>query len=296
MTQLHIKTRNNYADHVLNENHKHFILKPKDLERGLFGEAIARYRKEVKLSLGSLAAKCSVTKTQIWLIEAGERYPNSELYTSIVAELKIPGENALRLNELRMISKRIRKDRDLSDILDLSVVTLMMKKNTARTISLLALLKSALARLELNYPNEELLSVRARNYDKEETVVLKPFLEQKHILSFIDAFGSLCYTKENLLTVIAIFAKKVVITRSEYAHLDAANKRDLPKLLFRLIKQINHDDSIVNRFKLFLTGLYDSYDNYYGIKLETLKCFGADFDEVLNDIEKEEVFRILKEV
>jgi hypothetical protein len=96
--------------------------------------------------------------------------------------------------------------------------------------------------------------------------------------------------------VIAIFAKKVVITRSEYAHLDAANKRDLPILLFRLIKQINHDDSIVKRFKLFLTELYDSYDNYYGIKLETLKCFGADFDEVLNDIEKEEVFRILKEV
>ena len=283
-------------DDVLNERHKAFILRPElidELSKSEFGNNITYYRNTAELSLSSIAISCNTTKGNIWHIENGDRYPNSDLYLCMVNVLQINTDHANLLNDLRINFKRKRKEHDLSDISEFSVDLLRMQKNTARRIALLALLKSALARIELNYPSEDILSLGARAYGKEESVILKPLLEARHILSFIDEFDSMFYSKENLLIVIALFAKKIVLSRSEYAqlHLDETN-RDMSLILDRLIKQLNDDVPAVERFKFLITELYKKYDNY-GLKLESLQFFGVDFNNVLSDIKKDYMWRII---
>ena len=63
--------------------------------------------------------------------------------------LDIPYDKAEKINQLRLYFLMESRNRHLSEVLELSVNLLSMKKNTARGLALLALLKSALARFDL---------------------------------------------------------------------------------------------------------------------------------------------------
>ena len=280
---------NKFIDDTLTkEHHLDFILDPdlvNDFGRSALGEMISSYRKRAGLTLRSLAEneKCSTTKTNIFHIESGSRLPNDSLYKALVEVLDIPYDKAEKINQLRLYFLMESRNRHLSEVLELSVNLLSMKKNTARGLALLALLKSALARFDLNYPREDLFSSKAKLAEimgfSQENLVARTLIEKKHILSFIDEYNFLFFSKKNLLLLICIFSKKVVLLENEHNRL---KKKDV---LLNMGKFDRKTDDVEN-FNLFISKLYEYYNNY-GIKIEPLHCFGREFNEVLKYLAEE---------
>jgi transcriptional regulator with XRE-family HTH domain len=300
MIQKHNNSR--FLDEeVLNEHHRIYILEPDEiskLNKKEFGIKIRKYRQDANLSLASLASKCHTDKGNISYIESNCRFPNESLYLSLIEVLQIPLIEVQNLNQQRLTFLRETKNRRLSDILELSVIILWMKKNDATSLALSSLLRSALAKFELNYPSEDLFSKEAHQLHQDETVkfhqdetVTHRLIEQKHILSFIYHFdkNKLFRTKDGLLTVISLFSKRVVMTQSE--HINLVKNLDTSKWYDDYLKKSKNDAVTLDDL---LDNLYAYYEKN-GVTLESLKCFGREFDaKFMRDIKHAALVAALK--
>lgn len=280
-------------EEVLNEHHRIYILEPDNiskLNKKVFGIKIRKYRQDANLSLASLASKCHTDKGNISYIESNCRFPNESLYLSLIEVLQIPSKEVKDLNQQRLTFLRETKNRRLSDILELSVIILWMKKNDATSLALSSLLRSALAKFELNYPSEDLFSKGAYQFHQDETVTHR-LIEQKHILSFIYHFdkNKLFRTKDSLLTVISLFSKRVVMTQSEHNNL--VKNLDTSKWYDDYLKKSKNDAVTLDDL---LDNLYAYYEKN-GVTLESLKCFGREFDaKFMSDIDQAALVAALK--
>jgi transcriptional regulator with XRE-family HTH domain len=272
-----INTRN--YDALLKERHKAFILEPdliNDLSRKEFGANIFFFRNEAKLSLRSLALECHTTKTNLWHIEASDRLPNDSLYLSLVKVLNIPFNRAKKLNELRLAFLLKTKNRNLSDILDLCVNIFKQERNISTDLAINALLKSAIARFELNNDLiEDWHSQQARAAHQESPVYLKIF-RKKDILEFMYSEQSLFHSKENILLAICLFSKDIVLTKAEHHRLIESSLEYGPN-------------------REYLGNLYNMFNRGGEIVLEPLECFGDNFfDKIWNDLDKRKTLLILR--
>ncbi len=233
-----------------------FIVDPKLINESIdnvqkVGSELRNFRLSANRSLEWAADQCDSTRGHLSRIEDNTRSPNSELFRCLSRVLMIPLDEAKELNTLRLLKSRKDKNQDLYDILSLCLELLGKKRNCAIRIALLSLLKSAVARLELNYPKEDIYSAKA---NISETTKDFRFIPKKFILSFIDNYKRLSSNMESLLVVICLFSKSVVLSEDEYDRID-------------------HNNIKFNPYK---------YDDFYkqfedlGIELNPIKCFGDD--------------------